>query len=89
MADALAALLNIYRVSQTTTVSTVTPEYIRNGRVHILEDKDVPPYVTILRIHGPLPVRDHRQPGGGAKVLAVEKPPYSLADVPAILGRFS
>ena len=50
---ALAALLYIYRISQTTTVSTVTPEYIESGRVHILQDKDVPPYVTILRIHGP------------------------------------
>ncbi len=49
----LAALLYIYRVSQTTTVSTVTPEYIEEGRPHILQDKQVPPYVTILRIHGP------------------------------------
>ncbi len=50
---ALAALLYIYRVAQTTTVSAVTPDYIRDGRAHILQDKDVPPYVTILRIHGP------------------------------------
>ena len=50
---ALAALLYIYRISQTTTVATVTPEYIEHGRAHILQDKDVPPYVTILRIHGP------------------------------------
>lgn len=50
---ALAALLYIYRISQTTTVSTVTREYIENGRPHILQDKDVPPYVSILRIHGP------------------------------------
>jgi SulP family sulfate permease len=50
---ALAALLYIYRVSQTTTVSRVTPEYIENGRAHILQDKEVPSYVTILRIHGP------------------------------------
>jgi SulP family sulfate permease len=49
----LAALLYIYRVSQTTTVSTVTQEYIHDGRAHILQDKAVPPYVTILRIHGP------------------------------------
>ena len=49
----LAALLYIYRVSQTTTVSTVTSEYIEDGRVHILQDKAVPPYVSILRIHGP------------------------------------
>ena len=50
---ALAALLYIYRVSQTTTVSVVTPEYIRDGQPHILPDKEVPPWVSILRIHGP------------------------------------
>ncbi|HVO99597.1 MAG TPA: SulP family inorganic anion transporter [Bryobacteraceae bacterium] len=49
----LAALLYIYRVSQTTTVAVVTPDYVEDGRPHILQDKDVPPYVTILRIHGP------------------------------------
>lgn len=49
----LAALLYIYRISQTTTVTPVTAEYIRNARPHILQDKQVPPYVTILRIHGP------------------------------------
>lgn len=49
----LAAMLCIHRVSQTTTVSTVTPEYIAAGRQHILQDKQVPPYVSILRIHGP------------------------------------
>ena len=50
---ALAALLLIYRISQTTTVETVTAEYVESGRAHILQDKDVPSYVTILRIHGP------------------------------------
>jgi SulP family sulfate permease len=49
----LAALLYIYRVSQTTTVGHVTEEYIRDGRPHILQDKQVPWYVSILRIHGP------------------------------------
>jgi SulP family sulfate permease len=49
----LAALLYIYRISQTTTVSSVTEEYIEKGRPHILQDKLVPPYVSILRIHGP------------------------------------
>src|SRR6202050_663767 len=49
----LAALLYIYRISQTTTVSVVTPEYIQEGRPHILQDKQVPWYVAILRIHGP------------------------------------
>ena len=50
---ALAALLYIYRISHTTTVSVVTPEDINDGRVHVLHDKHVPEYVTILRIHGP------------------------------------
>jgi SulP family sulfate permease len=50
---ALAALLYIHRVSQTTTVSLVTPEDLEDGRAHVLHDKTIPPYVTILRIHGP------------------------------------
>jgi SulP family sulfate permease len=49
----LAALLYIYRISQTTTVTSVTDEYIRDGRPHVLHDKEVPSYVAILRIHGP------------------------------------
>jgi len=49
----LASLLYIHRVSQTTTVSRVTEEYIKDGQAHILQDKYVPPYVSILRIHGP------------------------------------
>jgi SulP family sulfate permease len=49
----LAALLYIYRISQTTTVMPVTEEYIRDGRPHVLQDKQVPWYVAILRIHGP------------------------------------
>lgn len=50
---ALAALLYIYRVSDTTSVSIVTPQSIEEDRPHVLQDKDVPPYVSILRIHGP------------------------------------
>jgi SulP family sulfate permease len=49
----LAALLYIHRIAQTTTVSRVTDDYVEDGRVHILQDKQVPPYVSILRIHGP------------------------------------
>jgi SulP family sulfate permease len=49
----LAALLYIRRVSATTTVSQVTRDYVEHGRPHILQDKDIPAYVTILRIHGP------------------------------------
>ena len=49
----MAALLFIRRVSRTTTVSRVTPEYIESGRPHILQDKIIPDYVAIFRIHGP------------------------------------
>jgi sulfate permease, SulP family len=49
----LAALLFISRVAATTTVSKVTDDYIEDGRVHILQDKDIPYYATIFRIHGP------------------------------------
>ena len=49
----IAALLFISRVASTTTVSQVTDDYIEDGRVHILQDKDIPYYATIFRIHGP------------------------------------
>jgi len=49
----LAALLFITRVANTTTVSQVTDDYIEDGRIHILHDKDIPYYATIFRIHGP------------------------------------
>ncbi len=50
---ALAALLYIQRIAATTTVSTVTPEYIAHSAVHNLQGKEIPPGVSILRIHGP------------------------------------
>jgi len=49
----LAALLFISRVAATTTVSQVTDDYVEDGRLHILQDKDIPVYATIFRIHGP------------------------------------
>ena len=49
----LAALLFIRKVAVTTTVSEVTPEYVEAGRAHSLQDKQIPPYVAIFRIHGP------------------------------------
>jgi sulfate permease, SulP family len=49
----LAVLVFIRKVTQTTTVSEVTAEYIREGHVHILQHKEIPAYVTIFRIHGP------------------------------------
>jgi len=50
---ALAALLYIYRIAETTTVVPVTREYLEDGQAHILQDKDIPSNLTILRIHGP------------------------------------
>jgi SulP family sulfate permease len=49
----LAVLIYIRNVTTTTTVSEVTDEYLEDGRLHILQDKRLPPYVTIFRIHGP------------------------------------
>jgi SulP family sulfate permease len=49
----LAALLFIRRVAATTTVTRVTPDYLERGRPHVLQGKDIPEDVTILRIHGP------------------------------------
>jgi SulP family sulfate permease len=49
----LAALVFIGKVTQTTTVSEVTEEYVREGHEHILQHKDIPSYVSIFRIHGP------------------------------------
>ena len=31
----------------------MTPDYIESGRPHILQDKIIPDYVAIFRIHGP------------------------------------
>ncbi len=50
---ALAALVYIYRIAETTTVSPVTEEYIRDGLPHTLQGRIIPSYVTLLRIHGP------------------------------------
>lgn len=50
---ALAALLYVYRIAETTTVAPVTEEYLRDGKAHVLQDKEIPPNVVILRIHGP------------------------------------
>ena len=49
----LAALVYIRKVTETTTVSAVTEQYLQEGYAHILQDKEIPPYVAIFRIHGP------------------------------------
>lgn len=50
---ALAALLYIYRISETTSVLPVTDDYIRDGLPHSLQGRIIPPYVSLMRIHGP------------------------------------
>lgn len=50
---ALAALLYIYRIAETTTVVPVTDDYIRDGLSHSLQGRSIPAYVSLLRIHGP------------------------------------
>jgi SulP family sulfate permease len=71
----LAALLFITRVADTTTVSQVTDDYIEDGRVHILQDKNIPPYATIFRIHGPFLF------GATDKIAAVTENLHSLPPV--------
>jgi SulP family sulfate permease len=49
----LAAFTFIRKISQTTTVSKVTEDYVEDGRAHILQDKELPDYAAVYRIHGP------------------------------------
>jgi SulP family sulfate permease len=49
----LAALLYVFRIAETTSVSAVDADAIEEIREHAIHDKDLPDYVTILRIHGP------------------------------------
>ena len=50
----LAALLFIRRVADTTTVTAVTDEYLRESYAHSLHNYTIPPYVRIFRVQGPL-----------------------------------
>jgi len=49
----LAVLLFIRNVTATTTVAKVTEDYVTDGYFHMLQDKEIPDYVVIFRIHGP------------------------------------
>jgi sulfate permease, SulP family len=49
----MGALVFINKVTRTTKISRVTADYVEHGRRHILQDKQIPPYVVIFRIHGP------------------------------------
>lgn len=50
----LAALLYIYQVSRTTVVARLTAENIEKARAHILQDHNIPHYVSMFHIQGPL-----------------------------------
>jgi SulP family sulfate permease len=49
----LAALVFIRKVTLSTTVTRVTEDDLEEGRMHVLQGKDIPSYVAIFRIHGP------------------------------------
>jgi SulP family sulfate permease len=51
---ALAALLFIRRVATTTDVAQVTDEFVARTRADMLQDKEIPPYVAVFRVTGPL-----------------------------------
>jgi SulP family sulfate permease len=51
---ALAALLFIRRVATTTEVAEVTDEYVARVQPDELQDKDIPPFVAVFRVKGPL-----------------------------------
>jgi SulP family sulfate permease len=72
----LAALLFIRKVTGTTTVTRVTPQYVEEGWLHILQDKPIPNYVAVFRIHGPFLF------GANEKILKVTE---CLGELPPIL----
>ena len=72
----LAALLFIRRVAETTTIASVTDEYMRESRDHSLHRLTIPPYVRVFRIHGPFLF------GSTDKLRAATK---SLDDLPEIV----
>ncbi len=49
----LAALLYIHRVSETTTVKSITDDDLQDGGALVLTDKYIPAYVSVVRIRGP------------------------------------
>ena len=49
----LAVLLFIRKVSQDDDGVVGDADYVESGREHILQDKHIPDYVSVFRIHGP------------------------------------
>ena len=72
----LAALLYIRRVTTTTTVARVTPEYVTDGRAHSLQLHEIPEHVAIFRIHGPFLF------GGTDKLQELE---HDIAQLPKVV----
>ena len=72
----LAALLMIRKIAVTTTVTEETEDEVEAARVHLMQDKSVPDYVTVFRIHGPFLF------GGLDKLSAITG---KLADLPPIV----
>ncbi len=50
----LAALLYIYQVSRTTVVAPLTTEAIENGKAHLVQEHNIPTYVSMFHVQGPL-----------------------------------
>ena len=50
----LAALLYIYQVSRTTVVAPLTAEAIEKAKAHIVQDHNIPTYVSMFHVQGPL-----------------------------------
>jgi len=71
----LAALVFIRRVTATTTVSRITEEDLEDGRLHVLQDKQIPAYMAIFRIHGPFLF------GGGEKLNEIREQLSTLPDI--------
>ncbi len=72
----LGALLYIRKVTVTTTVTRVTPEYVAAGVAHSLQSNPVPPGVAVYRIHGPFLF-------GGADKLAILE--HDLPQLPFVV----
>jgi SulP family sulfate permease len=49
----LASLLYIHRVSETTTVASLTDDDLRNSGAYVLTGRYIPVYVSVVRIRGP------------------------------------
>jgi SulP family sulfate permease len=49
----LATLVYVRKVTATTTVTRVTDEDMAEGRLHVLQGRHIPDYISVFRIHGP------------------------------------